>query len=162
MIQQARPPCRPLNAFTLSDSKHTRATRSAEPSMTDDTLDAQYRRYIAWLNDRRFGELDDFVHEQLVYNGRPMTRIDYQDLIGEDFAAIPDLFFKIEHLVVRGEMVAARLNFNCTPRGEFLGLRPNGKSISFSEHVFYRFRDGKIQEVWSIIDKAAVEAQLAV
>jgi len=26
--------------------------------------------------------------------------------------------------------------------------------------VFYEFRDGKIAEVWSVIDKAAIEAQI--
>ena len=56
--------------------------------------------------------------------------------------------------------VASRLDFNCTPRGEFVGLPVNGKRVSFSENVFYRFRDGKVEEVWSVIDKAAIEAQL--
>jgi predicted ester cyclase len=32
--------------------------------------------------------------------------------------------------------------------------------VSFSENVFYEFRDGKIREVWSVIDKAAIESQL--
>jgi predicted ester cyclase len=42
----------------------------------------------------------------------------------------------------------------------FLGLQVGGKTVSFSENVFYEFRDGKIREVWSVIDKAAIESQL--
>lgn len=42
----------------------------------------------------------------------------------------------------------------------FLGLAVNGKRVSFTENVFYQFRDGKIAQVWSVIDKAAIEAQL--
>jgi predicted ester cyclase len=36
----------------------------------------------------------------------------------------------------------------------------NGKKVRFTENVFYQWRDGKIEQVWSVIDKAAVEAQL--
>jgi predicted ester cyclase len=34
--------------------------------------------------------------------------------------------------------------------------------VAFSENVFYTFVDGKIAQVWSVIDKAAIERQLAV
>jgi predicted ester cyclase len=36
----------------------------------------------------------------------------------------------------------------------------NGKRVSFAENVFYEFRADKIREVWSVIDKAVIEAQL--
>ena len=45
-------------------------------------------------------------------------------------------------------------------KGLFLGLRINGKRVSFAENVFYQFKSRKIGEVWSVIDKAAIEAQL--
>ena len=43
---------------------------------------------------------------------------------------------------------------------EFLGLSVNGRMLSFAENVFYEFRLSKIASVWSVIDKAAIEAQL--
>ena len=39
-------------------------------------------------------------------------------------------------------------------------LDVNGKRISFTENVFYEFRQDRIVQVWSVIDKAAIEAQL--
>jgi predicted ester cyclase len=90
-----------------------------------------------------------------------MTRLDYQNLIAENIAAIPDLCFNVHLLVVDGDQIACRLNFDCTPQSEFLGLQPNGKSISFSEHVFCRLRDRKIYEVWSLLDRPAIEEQPA-
>jgi predicted ester cyclase len=42
----------------------------------------------------------------------------------------------------------------------FFGLAPTGRRISFCEHVFYRFRDGRIAQVWSLIDRDAVATQL--
>ncbi|MDQ0321582.1 putative ester cyclase [Pararhizobium capsulatum DSM 1112] len=57
--------------------------------------------------------------------------------------------------------MASRLDFNISPRGELLGLPVNGKRVSFSENVFYEYENGKIAGVWSIVDRAAVEAQIA-
>ncbi|TGQ20515.1 ester cyclase, partial [Mesorhizobium sp. M00.F.Ca.ET.220.01.1.1] len=34
------------------------------------------------------------------------------------------------------------------------------KRVSFAENVIYDFQDGRIREVWSVIDKAAIQAQL--
>jgi len=129
--------------------------------MTEAELAARYRRYIAYLNDRRLRDLEDFVHEELVYNGETKTRVEYQNLIAEDVAACPDLYFNIGLLVVEDGLVACRLDFDCTPQREFLGLQPSGKRVSFCEHVFYRFREGKIAEVWSLIDRSALAEQLA-
>jgi predicted ester cyclase len=41
------------------------------------------------------------------------------------------------------------------------GLPVNGKRISFTENVFYEFRDQRIEQVWSVIDKATIESQLS-
>ena len=40
--------------------------------------------------------------------------------------------------------VAARLLFACTPQHAFLGFTPDGRRLVFAEHVFYRYRDGRI------------------
>jgi predicted ester cyclase len=76
-------------------------------------------------------------------------------------AACPDLYFNVGLLAVEEGLVACRLEFDCTPQREFLGLQPNGKRVTFREHVFYRFREGKIAEVWSLIDRSALAEQLA-
>ena len=47
-----------------------------------------------------------------------------------------------------------------SPKGDFLGLGVNGRTISFAENVFCEFKSSKIASVWSVIDKAAIEAQL--
>jgi predicted ester cyclase len=56
--------------------------------------------------------------------------------------------------------LGSRLRFDCSPTGVFLGLPVNGRRVSFHENVFYQFDNNKIVRVRSIIDKAALEAQL--
>ena len=128
--------------------------------MLDPDLDLHYRNYLTSLNERQLDRLVEFVHDEVIYNGRPMSRADYQDLIARHIAEVPDMFFAIDLLVVRADHVACRIAFDCTPQTEFLGLRPTGRAVSFSEHVFYRFRDGRIEQVWSMLDMDAIREQM--
>jgi predicted ester cyclase len=119
-----------------------------------------YRDYIACLNKQDWPNLGKFVHEDAHYNGTRIGLSGYREMLEGDFRAIPDLHFHIDLLVCEPPRVASRLNFDCTPKGMLFGLPVNGKRVSFSENVFYEFRDGRIEKVWSIIDKAAIGAQL--
>jgi predicted ester cyclase len=128
--------------------------------MTGTALAAIYRDYIACLNRQDWPHLGEFVQDDARHNGRPFGLAGYRAMLERDFVEIPDLRFSIELLVCEPPHVAARLRFDCRPKGLFLGLPVNGRRVVFAENVFYRFRSGKIDEVWSVIDKAAIEAQL--
>ncbi|MBR0813375.1 ester cyclase [Bradyrhizobium diazoefficiens] len=119
-----------------------------------------YRNYIACLNRQDWPALGQFVHDAVVHNSRPLGLLGYRAMLEQDFRDIPDLHFDIALLVSEPPRIAARLKFDCSPVGTFLGLAVNGKHVSFCENVFYEFRDERIAQVWSVIDKAAIEAQL--
>lgn len=128
--------------------------------MTGADLANIYRDYIACLNAQDWPALGRFVDEDVRHNGKRIGLAGYREMLEGDFRAIPDLFFSIELLITEPPRVAARLRFDCAPTGMLFGLAVNGKRVSFTENVFYTFRDGRIAEVWSVIDKAAIEAQL--
>jgi len=123
-------------------------------------LSAVYRHYLACLNERQWSRLGEFVADQLSYNGQPMTLGDYATMLKGDVEAIPDLAFHPDVLLAEGDVVACRLFFRCTPRHAFLGFEPPGGEVEFAEHVFYRFAEQRIVEVWSVIDKHAIGEQL--
>ncbi len=123
-------------------------------------LSALYRAYIDCLNRRAWDELGRFVHGDVVHNGRALGLSGYRAMLEGDVRLIPDLHFAVDMLVCDASTVAARLQFACTPAGDFLGLAVDGRRVSFSENVFYRFEDGTIRTVWSIVDRAAIEAQI--
>ncbi|SHN47239.1 ester cyclase [Cryptosporangium aurantiacum] len=126
------------------------------------TLDlrSHYTNYIATLNHRRFDDLLTFVCEDLTYNDVSMTSGQYRALLEDDVRRIPDLYFEVMHLIVEGDVVACRLRFDCTPREPFRGLAPTGARVVFTEHVFYRFRDDRISQVWSLLDVEALQNQM--
>jgi predicted ester cyclase len=105
-----------------------------------------YRDYITCLNKQDWPNLEKFVDDDVHYNGRRIGISGYREML--------------ELLISDPPYIASRLGFDCTPKGKFLGLHVNGKRVSFAENVFYRFRAARIEQVWSVIDKAAIEAQL--
>jgi predicted ester cyclase len=123
-------------------------------------LSEVYRDYIACLNAQDWPKLEQFVHDDVHYNGQRIGISGYREMLERDFCEISDLYFDIQLLISDPPFVASRLEFDCTPKGTFLGLDVNGKRVSFTENVFYEFRREKIWHVWSVIDKAAIEAQL--
>lgn len=129
-------------------------------TMTARLLFTIYRSYIACLNQQDWPNLSQFVDENVSRNGERLGLSGYRQVLERDFSEIPDLRFNIELLITEPPYVAARLAFDCSPKGKFLGLDVNGKRVSFTENVFYEFRADKIVQAWSVIDKTAIEAQL--
>lgn len=119
-----------------------------------------YRDYIACLNREDWPKLGQFVDDDVIHNGRRLGLSGYLAMLERDFEEIPDLYFNVQLLISDPPYIASRLGFDCAPRGTFLGLDVSGKRVSFTENVFYEFRSEKICQVWSIIDTAAIAAQL--
>jgi predicted ester cyclase len=129
-------------------------------AITKADLSDVYRDYIACLNKQDWPKLEQFVHDEVYYNGQRIGISGYREMLEKDFYEIPDLYFHIQLLISDPPYIASRLEFDCTPKGKFLGLHVNGNRVSFTENVFYEFRREKIWQVWSVIDKAAIKAQL--
>lgn len=128
--------------------------------MTRSDLADAYGAYIDCLNRQDWPKLGAYIHDDVCHNGRPFGIAGYRKMLEQDFYEIPDLHFRVALLISDPPHIACRLAFDCTPKGEFLGLAVNGRRVSFTENVFYEFRGGKIWRVWSILDKAAIEAQI--
>lgn len=85
-------------------------------------------------------------------------------LIKEVFArlhqAFPDLHVKIEDLIEEGDKVVSRNTVTGTQRGEYMGIPPSGKPITYDEIFIMRFEDGRIAETWAVVDVLSQLRQL--
>jgi len=124
-------------------------------------LTEHYRAYLDCLNRHDWDDLGRYVADDVQHNGRPLGLAGYRAMLVKDHADIPDLRFNAEMIVSEATRVGAWLMFDCHPKGEFIGLAVNGRRVQFAENVFYEFQSEKIARVWSVIDKAAIEAQLS-
>jgi predicted ester cyclase len=129
--------------------------------MPDSRLADLYRKYIHCLNTQDWEDLGRYVSADVAYNGQTVGLKGYREARENEFRDIPDLHFSIQILTADDKTVASRLNFSISPRGEFLGLPVKGRRITFAENVFYEFENDRIARVWSVLDKAAIEAQLS-
>jgi predicted ester cyclase len=128
--------------------------------MDKQELSDRYRGYIECLNRQDWPALGQFVDHDVHYNGQRIGLTGYRAMLENDFRAIPDLRFVIDLLIADPPHIAARLCFDCTPVGELFDLPVNGQRVRFTENVFYEFREGRVCNVYSLIDKAAIQSQL--
>jgi len=68
------------------------------------------------------------------------------------FCAFPDVQWTIEDMVAEGDKVVVRYTIEGTHRGEFRGVAPTGKQVSWRGIVIWRCVGGKIAEGHAVSD----------
>jgi predicted ester cyclase len=76
--------------------------------------------------------------------------------------AFPDLHVTIEDLIAEGDKVVGRNLVTGTHQGEYMGLPPTARSITYSEIMIFRFVNGRIAETWGVVDVFSQLRQLGV
>jgi steroid delta-isomerase-like uncharacterized protein len=88
------------------------------------------------------------------------------ELLKEVFArlhrAFPDLHVTIEDLIAEGDKVVSRNTVTGTHQGEYMGIPPTGKSVTYNEIFIVRFVDGRFAETWGVVDVLSQMKQLGV
>ncbi|MEU6068747.1 ester cyclase [Streptomyces sp. NPDC047082] len=74
--------------------------------------------------------------------------------------AFPDIHVVVEETITEGDKVVSRNTVTGTHRGEYRGLPPTGKTVTYSEIFIFRFTDGRITEVRGVVDVLAQLRQL--
>ena len=72
----------------------------------------------------------------------------------------PDYQTVIDDLVAEGDKVAARITMSGTNTGNFMGIPPTGKHVSFTGIYIARIANGKIVEHWGEEDSISLLQQL--
>jgi steroid delta-isomerase-like uncharacterized protein len=75
---------------------------------------------------------------------------------------LPDLHLTIEDLIAEGDKVVIRNSVTGTHQGEYMGLPPTGKFVTYHEIFIFRFADGRIAETWGVVDVLSQMKQLGV
>ena len=108
--------------------------------------------------------IDELVEpEALIRTPLPFEATGAQ-LLKEAFArlyqAFPDLHITVEDLIAEGDRVVGRDTVTGTHQGEYMGVPPTGKSITYNEIFIARFAGGRIAETWGVVDVLSQMRQL--
>jgi predicted ester cyclase len=74
--------------------------------------------------------------------------------------AFPDIQVTTEDVVAEGDKVVYRNTVTGTHLGEYRGMPPTGRSVTYGEIFIIRFADGLIAEIWGVVDVFAQLKQL--
>ncbi|MEV4223037.1 ester cyclase [Nonomuraea sp. NPDC049725] len=75
-------------------------------------------------------------------------------------SAFPDLRVEVEDVIAEGDKVVTRNTCTGTHLGEYMGLAPTGRSVTYKEILIARFAGGRLAETWAVVDVAAQMRQL--
>ena len=71
----------------------------------------------------------------------------------------PDLHIIINDLLADNDKVVARLTLQGSHQGNFIGIPPTGRKVSFTAIIIYQIVGGKITEFWSQEDLLGLTQQ---
>lgn len=74
--------------------------------------------------------------------------------------AFPDLHFTVQDEIVEGEKVAVRWIGRATHKGEWMGIAPTNKQVTYTGMNIFRIAAGKLVEEWFNWDALGFMQQL--
>lgn len=81
--------------------------------------------------------------------------------VGQGFLpAFPDLKVNLQTLVANKDFVVERNIVNGTHLGAWVGVKPTGRKVSWTEIHIYRLENGKIMENWPLVNFERILMQL--
>ena len=75
-------------------------------------------------------------------------------------AAFPDLKNTVDLQVAEGDLVAGKITYTGTMKGDLFGMKATGKQATWTESHFVRVKNGKVIEHWGDIDQLSMLRQL--
>src|SRR3954451_11023960 len=124
------------------------------------------RRWIDVFNDRDdAAEADIRAPDYVAYapaslEPDPLGSEAWTRFLAGFVEGFPDLRLTVEDAVGEGDLVAQRVGFTGTHTGEFQGLPPTHRKVSFSGLELNRFVDGRVAEHWFQLDALALLQQV--
>jgi steroid delta-isomerase-like uncharacterized protein len=124
------------------------------------------RRWIDVFNERDDAAQADVLAQDYVAHApvslepTPLDSEGWTRFLAGFVEGFPDLQLTVEDAVAEGDLVAQRVRFAGTHTGEFQGLPPTHRKVTFSGLELNRFVDGRVAEHWFQLDSLTLLQQL--
>ena len=119
------------------------------------------RLYDEFVDRGNVKAAEEIISPDFVNDANELTGIEaVKALVLPVREAFPDLRHTIDDLVAEGDRVAVRWTMEATHRAPFAGVPATGKRVTLRAIVIYRFRDGRVTELWAQVDRLGLMQQL--
>ena len=152
----------------IDQSKQAENIRAGETDSGSDLAEknvALVRRFFeeVW-NKGNLSMVDEFLAQDYADNnlppGAPRGLKGFEASVNMFRSAFPDIHFTLDQVLAENDHLAIRLTGRGTHKGNFMGIPPTGKQVSFGGMTFIRIQDGKVAESWGISDIPGLMQQL--
>jgi predicted ester cyclase len=115
------------------------------------------------INQRKLAALGQFIPPNGINHTVPAgLPQDPNQFLGLHLGAFPDLRATVEDLLADGDKVTARVSYQGTHQGPFMGIPPTGKQITVMGINIFRIANGQLVEHWGLSDRITALRQLGV
>jgi steroid delta-isomerase-like uncharacterized protein len=135
--------------------------------MTDDERKAVVQQfYDEVVNAGRFDLVDALFAEDFINHDQNPAFAPGREGIKQLFRHVrtgfPDLFYRVDALLVAGDKVIDRGTATGTHTGPYGPNPPSGRRFEMKEMHIYTVRDGRITERWAIADALKMRQDLGI
>ena len=124
-------------------------------------LATMYWEEVWWGDQGKIAEIvaPDEVHHWGI-GGDTTGFEEFSERWGLFFTAFPDLEFTVDLVVAEDDLVATHWTATGTQRGEWQGIAPTNRQVTWQGTNIFRFECGQIVESWSEADHLGLRQQL--
>ena len=107
--------------------------------------------------------LDEIVAVDVVWRPGEQSGLEaYKKGLGANLVGFPDVRHDLEDIIAEGDKVAVRWKFTGTHTGEWAGVSPTDKQVTFRGTSTFRFEGGKVVEQWNVWHSYWLACQLGI
>jgi steroid delta-isomerase-like uncharacterized protein len=114
-------------------------------------------------NHKEINTVDQLVHPDVLIHsllGDFKGTKAIKEVIKTWLDGFPDIRVHNDLVITENDLVSIQWSVTATHKGEFKGVKPTGKSVTYSGVTVYRVKNGKIVEYWAYIDMQHLLDQL--
>lgn len=124
--------------------------------MSSEINKALARRIVEEMWNTKNLNVVDEVYSPELGGGHEATK----QFVTAQLANFPDLHITIQDQIAENDLVATRYVMSGTHQSEFANIPPTGKQFTVMGIEMHRFADGKLIELWNVVDFLSMLQQL--
>ena len=114
------------------------------------------------FNNANADIIDELGHIDYVSHPGMTSREAFKQSMVQGGAGGADWSITIDDILAEGDRVAFRWTAHVTHTGEYMGVAPTGKRLTWTGLSIYRIADGQVIEDWHINDQLGFFKQLGI